>query len=77
MVDTIKSEKQLTEEEHALRDVRGGYDETYGFHDDDVQYTFKSEKGLNAEVVRQISAMKNEPAWMTEYRLKSYEHFEK
>lgn len=75
MVDTIKSEKQLTEEEHALRDVRGGYDETYGFHDDDVQYTFKSEKGLNAEVVRQISAMKNEPAWMTEYRLKSYEHF--
>ena len=39
------------------------------------EYAFKSQKGLNAEIVRQISAMKNEPEWMTEYRLKAYEHF--
>jgi hypothetical protein len=36
------------------------------FHDDDVQYKFKSQKGINEEVVRQISAMKNEPQWMTD-----------
>src|SRR5690606_21297307 len=75
MVDVIASEKQLTEDEHALRDIRGDYDTTYGFYDDDVKYTFKSQKGLNADVVRQISLMKDEPEWMTEIRMKAYEHF--
>lgn len=75
MVDLVPSEKQLTEEESALRDVRGDYDTNYGFHDDDVNYSFISEKGLNAEGVREISRMKNEPQWMTDIRLKAYEHF--
>jgi Fe-S cluster assembly protein SufB len=70
----IPSEKELTEAESALRDVRGDYDETYGFHYPE-NYTFKSQRGLNADIVRQISHMKNEPAWMTEYRLKAYEIF--
>ncbi|MDE0610107.1 MAG: Fe-S cluster assembly protein SufB [Anaerolineaceae bacterium] len=71
----VKSEKQLTAEESALREVRGDYDSTYGFYDDDVDYSYVSEKGLDAERVRQISEMKGEPAWMTEFRLKAYEHF--
>ena len=75
MNELVKSEKQLTAEESALREVRGDYDSTYGFHDDDVNYSYVSEKGLDAERVRQISEMKGEPAWMTEYRLKAYEHF--
>lgn len=75
MVDVVPSEKQLTEEEHALREIRGDYDSTYGFYDDDVTYSYKGQKGINADVVRQISQMKNEPAWMTEIRLKAYEHF--
>lgn len=70
----VRSEKELTHEESALKDVRHSYDETYGFHYPD-NYTFKSQKGLNAEIVRQISQMKNEPAWMTEFRLKAYEIF--
>jgi Fe-S cluster assembly scaffold protein SufB len=74
MVDMIESEKQLTEAEAALKNVRGSYEEKYGFHDPE-QYAFKSQKGLNADIVRQISEMKNEPAWMTEYRLKAYEIF--
>lgn len=73
--DAVQSEKQLTEDESRLKDVRGAYDETYGFHDDDVTYSFKSQKGLTAEIVRQISQMKQEPAWMTEVRLKAYELF--
>jgi len=76
MVDSlIASEKQLTTEESALNDVRGSYEERYGFHDSEKEYSFKSQKGLNADIVRQISEMKNEPAWMTEYRLKAYDLF--
>jgi Fe-S cluster assembly protein SufB len=75
MVDVIASEKELTGAESALRDVRSDYDTQFGFHDDDVKYSFKSERGINAEVVRQISEMKNEPDWMTDIRLKAYAHF--
>ncbi len=76
MVDTfVPSSKQFTEEEAALTGVRTSYEEKYGFHDAETEYAFKSQKGLNAEIVRQISAMKHEPAWMTEYRLKAHEIF--
>ena len=77
MADIIKSDKQLTEDESALNDVRGSYDEVYGFHDADVEYSFKSQKGLTPALVQQISAMKKEPEWMTEIRLKAYAHFVK
>ncbi len=74
-MELIPSEKQLTEAEAALRNVGTSYEETYGFHDDDVKYAFKSEKGLTRELVAQISKMKNEPEWMTEFRLKAYDIF--
>ena len=32
-------------------------------------------KGLNEETVRKISAIKNEPEWLTEYRVKAYNHW--
>jgi Fe-S cluster assembly protein SufB len=75
MTDFVLSEKQFTEEEAQLKDVRGSYDEAYGFHDDSVNYSYVSEKGLDAETVRGISKMKGEPEWMTEIRLKAYELF--
>ena len=37
---------------------------------------FKAEKGLNAEIVAQISEMKQEPGWLRDFRLKSFEIFE-
>jgi Fe-S cluster assembly protein SufB len=46
----------------------------YGFRDPDT-YVFKSRKGLNRDVVAEISRMKNEPDWMLEFRLKALEHF--
>ncbi len=46
----------------------------YGFSDPDVT-VFKTRKGLDHEVVRQISAMKEEPEWMLEFRLKALDHF--
>lgn len=46
----------------------------YGFHDPDT-FVFKSRKGLDREIVEQISFMKGEPQWMLEFRLKALEHF--
>jgi len=37
---------------------------------------FKARKGLDREIVAQISEMKGEPGWMRDFRLKSYEIFE-
>ena len=36
---------------------------------------FKSQKGLNREIVGKISEMKGEPQWMLDYRLKALDHF--
>ncbi len=49
-------------------------DYKYGFSDPD-QSVFKTRKGLDRDVVAQISAMKGEPQWMLDFRLKAYEHF--
>ena len=32
-------------------------------------------KGLNEDTIRLISAKKNEPDWLLEFRLKSYRHW--
>ena len=51
-----------------------GKDYEHGFFDPDLS-SFKSRKGLDEEVIHQISAFKEEPAWMLEFRLKAYHHF--
>jgi Fe-S cluster assembly protein SufB len=48
----------------------------YGFRDEE-DYVFKSGKGLTRAVVEEISAMKQEPDWMRDFRLKALDHFEK
>ena len=55
--------------------LEGIGDYKYGFHDPDA-LVFKARKGLNQEVVEQISAMKGEPEWMLEFRLRALEHFQ-
>lgn len=45
----------------------------YGFHSDIDADTFP--KGLNEDIIRAISARKEEPEWMTEYRLRAYRHW--
>ena len=39
-------------------------------------YIFKSKKGINREIVAQISEQKKEPSWMRDFRLKALEIFE-
>ncbi len=48
----------------------------YGFSDPE-NYHFKSRKGLDEDIVREISQMKGEPEWMRDFRLKSLEYFRK
>ncbi|HEV2887891.1 MAG TPA: Fe-S cluster assembly protein SufB, partial [Jatrophihabitans sp.] len=48
----------------------------FGWSDTDVAGS-TARRGLNEDVVRNISALKNEPAWMLERRLKALEIFRK
>lgn len=41
----------------------------------DSSYVFRSNKGLNEQVIREISSHKKEPEWMLEKRLESYRIF--
>lgn len=54
-----------------------GQEYQYGFHDSTENYIFQSGKGLSREIVESISAIKKEPEWMREFRLKSLEIFHK
>jgi Fe-S cluster assembly protein SufB len=44
---------------------------------DAEQYVYKPKKGLNEDVVRDISHQKSEPEWMTKFRLKALTRFER
>ncbi|MFO8173375.1 MAG: Fe-S cluster assembly protein SufB [Longimicrobiales bacterium] len=53
-----------------------GLDEyKYGFIDEE-KHVFRTQPGLSEEVVRQISAQKDEPEWMLELRLKALKIYE-
>lgn len=55
-----------------VRNAVGEY--KWGFHDTEKPL-FMAEKGLSEGLVREISAMKEEPEWMLEYRLEALETF--
>ena len=46
----------------------------YGWHDESTS-VFVPKKGLSEDVVREISALKDEPKWMLDTRLKAYQQF--
>ncbi|MDP9402710.1 MAG: Fe-S cluster assembly protein SufB [Actinomycetota bacterium] len=48
-----------------------------GWADTGVDYAFTPKKGVNEDVVREISWWKGEPEWMTQFRLKALRHFER
>ncbi|HXG73863.1 MAG: Fe-S cluster assembly protein SufB [Candidatus Nitrosotenuis sp.] len=49
----------------------------YDFKDSTEMYVHLSKKGLSKEVIKEISKLKNEPQWMLDFRLRSYEVFMK
>ena len=46
-----------------------------GWHDSEDDYVFKPQKGLSEEMIRQMSAMKEESEWMLSFRLRAYQRF--
>ncbi|MEI7442851.1 MAG: Fe-S cluster assembly protein SufB [Actinomycetes bacterium] len=61
-----------TQQEHL--DALGNYE--FGWHDTDSAGT-NARRGINEEVVRNISALKNEPEWMLDLRLRGLNLFGK
>ena len=61
-----------TEQQKQISEM--SYDK-YDFNYDTKDYDVIFNKGLNEDVVRQISKLKNEPEWMTEARIKGYKAF--
>ncbi len=77
MTSTPDTARPVTPEvvgSHPELDGLGRYD--YGWADSDVAGT-NARRGLSEDVVRDISALKNEPEWMLEMRLKGLRLFEK
>lgn len=72
MTQTV--EEKLREQAQTIEDMSGAYQ--FGWHDSDAAGA-AAKRGLSEEVVRGISAIKNEPEWMLERRLKGLELFEK
>jgi Fe-S cluster assembly protein SufB len=68
----MTTSKEIATSKDVARDAVGEYQ--WGFHDDEAPL-FIAEKGLNEGVIREMSKMKNEPAWMLEYRLDAYQSF--
>jgi Fe-S cluster assembly protein SufB len=60
--DTVEQLRSVTEQKYK-----------YGFVTDIEAET--APKGLNEEIIRFISAKKEEPAWLLEWRLKAYRHW--
>ena len=44
---------------------------------DEEDYLYKPKRGLNTDIINEMSWMKGEPSWMRDFRLKSYDRFEK
>jgi Fe-S cluster assembly protein SufB len=56
--------------------INADYEDLYGFKTS-ASYMEEARKGLNEDIVRDISRMKDEPRWMLDFRLKSLDIFQK
>ncbi len=44
---------------------------------DEEDYVYKPQRGLNEDIIREMSRLKKEPEWMLDFRLRSYEIFKR
>jgi len=44
---------------------------------DEEDYVYKPQRGLNEDIIREMSMLKKEPEWMLDFRLRSYEIFKR
>jgi Fe-S cluster assembly protein SufB len=69
---TKGSDVAVSQEEH-LRELAKGYRFDWK---DPAHSVFEPKRGLNQQVVEEISHIKGEPEWMRKFRLKALRHFE-
>ncbi len=62
MEERNKKKIYIEEQDRGIYDVKNEFN-----------YSFKTEKGLSKDIILEISKEKNEPKWMTDFRLKSLE----
>lgn len=62
MEEKIRRKTQLEDLDRGIYDVKNEF-----------KYSYKADSGLTSEIVIEISKEKNEPQWMTDFRLKSLE----
>jgi Fe-S cluster assembly protein SufB len=66
---------QMLDQNKQLSEIKDNYGEKYGFNVSEEKYSFKLRKGLDRDIVAQISEIKGEPEWMRDFRLRSYDIF--
>ncbi len=71
-----EKEEQKNNQNYDISKINEDYKEQYGFSDS-TEYIKTSKRGLNENIVREISKIKQEPEWMTDFRLKAYKIFMK
>ena len=72
---TIYIQIKMMQQEEPNKYVKELTQEKYKYGFTTEVHTDIIEKGLNEDVVRLISAKKNEPEWLLEFRLKAYRHW--
>ncbi|MGV9185935.1 Fe-S cluster assembly protein SufB [Arcanobacterium canis] len=73
MTQPVAGQKETLSQEETIASI-GNYQ--FGWHDSDEAGS-KARRGLNEDVVRDISARKGEPEWMLKKRLKALKLFER
>lgn len=58
----------------AAREIVTDQRDQFAFHDD-IVYLAETKRGLTRATVEEISRFKDEPDWMLQFRLRSYDHF--
>lgn len=67
---------KVVEKKKSDADLLQGIGENRWDFVDDAKPVFRTRRGLDAEIVQQISDKKDEPTWMLDFRLKALKHFE-
>ncbi|MCK4979288.1 MAG: hypothetical protein KAS62_02775, partial [Candidatus Delongbacteria bacterium] len=63
----------LISTKNEIKDIIGDY--KFGFKTE-TKSVLDTGKGINEDIVREISSIKGEPKWMTDFRVKSFKRFE-
>lgn len=78
MAKRIEEVRHLGEKKRPVEKEQAVYDRDYSryaFSYPTDKYKYVLKPGLSREVIEEISAIKNEPKWMREFRLQAYEIF--